>query len=65
MDINLAIMDFEGELEQIIGNSNLPVGVAYYIMQKYTENLYYRYVGYVNSHSPVYSEEIKENNENE
>ena len=50
LNINIAMAEFEANLEQLISQSQLPVGVLSYILKHYTNKIEQQYIGYVNSY---------------
>lgn len=49
-NINILIANFEQGLNQLLVNSQLPVGVAYYILKNQADKLQNNYVGFINSY---------------
>lgn len=48
-NINLLMAKFEQNLNQLLAESQLPVGVAYYILKTQTDKLQNNYIGFINS----------------
>ena len=64
-NINLLMANFEDGLEQLLGNSGLPIGVAYYILKAKTDKLFQDYIGFINGCYMKQAEEHKELQEQE
>lgn len=47
---NIYIANFTEKLDAVLQHSNLPVGIVYFILKDYVNNLEQQYVGYVNSY---------------
>ena len=65
-NINILIAEFEQNLEQLLSTSNLPIGVAYYILKAQTDKLQNNYIGFINSYYMQQNKETpieEENNE--
>ena len=69
---NILIANFTDKLDTVLQNSNLPVGMIYFILKDYVNNFEQQYIGYVNSYMwnhPIEetinlaNEEPKEDNE--
>ena len=58
-NINILMANFEENLEQLLIESHLPVGIAYYLLKDQTERLHQNYIGFINS----CREQETENNE--
>lgn len=47
---NILIANFTEKLDAILQHSDLPVGVIYFILKDYINNIEQQYIGYVNSY---------------
>lgn len=50
ININIAMAEFEASLDQLITQSQLPVGVVSYILKQYSTNTEKQYIAYVNQY---------------
>lgn len=50
VNINIAMAEFEAGLDQLITQSQLPVGIVSYILKHYSANIEKQYVAYVNQY---------------
>lgn len=64
-NINILMANFEENLEQLLIESHLPVGIAYYLLKDQTERLHQNYIGFINSCRMKQSQEEEELQEQE
>ena len=50
LNINILIADFTKNLDKLIQDSQLPIGVLHYIIDNYNNNITNQYIGYINAY---------------